>query len=251
MLWLRAFLFGSLGLLCLGAGHGGWSGVRSPGDPLRASTAALPLAGLLGPLRPFAAELVWQRFELRWQRRDLFGQLDDARLLLALRDDVPALWTALAFHFAVDVAGEAADPAIVAASSRAGFEILRDGLRRFPDSAELNLAWAKCWDLVHRTHPDRLPLELLDRGRGARETALDGYWRALRIGGLSESSRGWAVVLMANLLEQILHDEDESSTVRDEARAAADWLAQASVTNAALSHHLRALLEGLDAADPR
>jgi hypothetical protein len=196
----------------------------------RDGAAALghPLVPVLGPLRPIVAELVRLRFDATRSADQVFGQLDDALSVLALRPDRIRDFVHFGWYFLLDVpvklAGESERRAVV----RAGLEILRRGQELHPRSAQPWFAEAFALDRIVRVDPRRLEgsSDLLGGPVAAR--MLEAYSAALaRCGPPGEGERELVSLQFVPCVERILHDPATPPPVAVRARSAAlELLAQ-------------------------
>lgn len=105
----------------------------------RPSLPGHPLASALGPLRPIVAELVRLRFDSSCLAERVFGQLDDAWTVLALRADRPEEFSFFGSYFVFDAPALLFDAGERRVLERAGLEIFEWGRRLHPDAWKLKL----------------------------------------------------------------------------------------------------------------
>jgi hypothetical protein len=134
----------------------------------RLSLPGRPLVAALGPLRPIVAELVRLRFDSSRLTERVFGQLDDAWTVLALRPDRPEEFAWFGGYFVIDAPTHVFDPVERRVLVQAGFEILQWGRRLHPD--DWHVPHAESIALYHllqadpaRAAADALRARLLDR----------------------------------------------------------------------------------------
>lgn len=113
----------------------------------RASLPGHPLVAALGPLRPIVAELVRLRFDSSGHAERVFGQLDDAWTVLALRPDRPEEFGWFGSYFVFDAPALVFDAAERKVLQRAGLEIFQWGHRLHP--GDWSLALKECYALDH------------------------------------------------------------------------------------------------------
>src|SRR5215831_1237499 len=113
----------------------------------RASLPGHPMVAALGPLRPIVAELVRLRFDASCRSARVFGQLDDAWTVLALRADRSEEFAWFGSYFVFDAPAFVFDAAERKVLQRAGLEIFQWGHRLHP--GEWSLALKECYALDH------------------------------------------------------------------------------------------------------
>lgn len=127
-----------------------------------------PLVAALGPLRPLVAELVRLRFDSSWRGEQLFGQLDDAWTVLALRPDRAEEFAHFGCYFVIEAPRLTVDPADQRVLARAGLDILEWGRRLHPGDWRVPQAECLAVEFLLRADPQRadaaaLRARLLDR----------------------------------------------------------------------------------------
>lgn len=130
----------------------------------RPSLPGHPVIAALGPLRPIVAELVRLRFDSSRLAERVFGQLDDAWTVLALRPDRPEEFSFFGSYFVFDAPALLVDPAERRALERAGLEIFEWGRRLHPESWRLELLEGYALDHLMKEARDATEAEAL-RGR--------------------------------------------------------------------------------------
>ena len=199
---------------------------------------------LLGPLRPFVAELTRLRFEAGRIRGQVLGQLEDAWSVLLLEPERPEDFAFFGHYFVFDAVRLASSTSERAACVRAGFEILAAGQRVHPRSARLRFAEALALDHFVRHAPERIAALGLPSDEPPRGRALAQFAEALALCAQDDPQRDFIRLALALCVEGILADPASVEPLRARAREAAERLLAEDDLPAETRSALRA---GLDA----
>jgi hypothetical protein len=210
----------ALPLVALLAFFGAWR--LAPSTPA-VELPHVPWIGLLGPLRPFVAELVRLRFDADERAGRTLGQLDDAWSVLTLAPDDPAEFVHLGSTFVFDAPHRASSRAQADACVLAGFAMLRAGRRVHPRSAAIAFAEGAAFEQLARVAPDRAALAPLASGESPRHAAIASLRLAFELAG----ARDDVDLMRTNLslsVEGVLADRAAPDDARALARTVASEL---------------------------
>ena len=179
-----------------------WLGRRPAPDTGALRLVRAPLQGLLSVARPLVAELLLLRFEQHRERRELAGQLDDACAILALAPGRPARWRELAEHFIFDASAQQADLPARAASAKAGFDLLHDGLVLCDGHPLLRLSFGQSLLAIEVAQPELLGAIGVagPDGAGAAELAAQSFEAGLAVATEESGVRDWLRFALVSLL---------------------------------------------------
>lgn len=201
------------------------------------------LAPMLGPLRPLFAELMLVHFQLRSERRQSFGLLEEAHGILALRPDRVDLWLHMATLFAIDFGFRSGNASTRVAWFQAGLRLFQRGLERLPEAAILWLSLGQTLRAAELYHPDlhEAAAELFETS--VNETILRSFQRALAVA--PAQSQEWELARL-HLGRRVIH-ELEGEGLSEERRQEVENLARELLDSHVLAlkphHEIERLLQ--------